>query len=151
MRKTYLGVIPNTHVRDFQRKKVYDAEEQCAFWQEGLKHPLLSSEEVAVLVKNISEWASIKQPDILYEPSHAFPIAYATADLLVLPFKRASSLPYICHEMAHVVNYNSTKEDHHGRNFTHTYLQIVKKFIGVLASRELKQAFKVQRVKYVRA
>ena len=32
MQKSWMGDIPNTHVRDYQRKKVYDAEDSCMFW-----------------------------------------------------------------------------------------------------------------------
>ena len=150
MSKSYLGKIPNTHVRDFQRQKVYDAEEQCGFWQEGLDNPPLRGAEIKLLVGKIAEWASIKQPKILYETSYNIPTAYATADALVLPFIRANSLPYICHEMAHVINYNSDNADHHGKYFTLTYLKLVKQFISSTASVELRIAFRKKRVQYAR-
>ena len=92
--KNYIGDIPNTHIRDFQRKKLYQAEEDC-----------------------------------LYPTS--------------------KSLPYICHEMSHVINYNDPdKADHHGANFAGTYLQVVKEFIGEEDYQELLNAFKHRKVKY---
>ena len=151
MSKNYIGTIPNIYVRDFQRQKVYDAEEQCLFWQEGLKNPPLSLKEVKSVVAEMSKWGWIKPPRILSTSLDKTPIAYATADLLVLPFERASSLPYICHEMAHVINYNSDNPDHHGSYFTLTYLNIVKQFISPTASIELRKAFQIKRVKYARA
>ena len=54
--KTYLGKIPNSHVRDFQRKKVYSAEATCKFWSEV---EILSLEEVKKLITDIAIWASI--------------------------------------------------------------------------------------------
>ena len=27
-----MGDIPNTHIRDYQRKRVYKAEDSCMFW-----------------------------------------------------------------------------------------------------------------------
>jgi len=149
--RSYLGDIPNAHVRDFQRQRVYNAEEQCNFWQDGLRNPPLGGDEVEALVAKIALWASIKQPNILYEAPSKIPIAYATHDSVVLPFDRASSLPYICHEMAHCINYNSDNADHHGRHFSLTYLNLVKQFISRTASVELRKAFRNNRVKYAKA
>ena len=153
--RSYLGDIPNAHVRDFQRQKVYDAEEQCNFWKEGIAKPPLSLDEVENVVIKMSDWASIQQPSILYETPLAYqsklPMAYATATALVLPFSKASTLPYLCHEMAHVINYNSENADHHGKHFTYVYLNLVKEFISPMAAVELRKSFKIKRVKYVRA
>ena len=49
--KSYLGNIPNPTLRDFQRKKLYQAEESCSFWNEI---QILSSFRVKHLVKKIS-------------------------------------------------------------------------------------------------
>ena len=58
----YLGSIPNAHIRDYQRKRVYDAEEQCMFWHDN---PEISQTKAEQLINSISTWAEIKQP-ILY-------------------------------------------------------------------------------------
>ena len=149
MRYSYLGDIPNVHVRDYQRKKVYDAEEQCLFWKDGIVE-LLSLSEMKQLVSDISHWASITPPEIQIQHT-SIPTAYATADAVVLPFDKAHSKPFICHEMAHVINYQNGPADHHGPNFTGTYLSVVKNFIGRNASTELCKSFKLKRVKYVGA
>ena len=78
----------------------------------------------------------------------AIPTAYATPKEIVLPFPICLSIPYICHEMAHVVNYQLWPVDHHGPNFSTTYLRIVKKFMGTEAFIELRKAFETTRVRY---
>ena len=152
MAKSYLGEIPNVHIRDFQRAKVYRAEEQCTFWKDGMQN-ILSKGDVLRIVQTIAHWANIDCPTIIYpeynDTSYNNTPAFATADSLVLPFARANSLPFICHEMAHVINYNSENADHHGAYFVTTYLNVVKQFIGKDASNELKKSFKSKHVKYI--
>ena len=151
MAKSYLGEIPNVHIRDFQRAKVYRAEEQCTFWKDGMQN-ILSKGDVLRIVQTIAHWANIDCPTIIYpeynDTSYNNTPAFATADSLVLPFARANSLPFICHEMAHVINYNSENADHHVKYFTTTYLEVVKKVLGVSAFRELKNSFDRFGVKY---
>ena len=136
--KGYVGNIPNTHIKDYQRRRVYQAEEQCSFWDSP---KILSSEETKTLIVTISKWAGIHPPTIEVGDTGKIPIAYATQDTIVLPFPIAKSIPFICHEMAHVINYNSDNADHHGVNFCATYLKIVKEFIGELEYKSLQVAF----------
>ena len=126
MGKSYIGNIPNTHVRDFQRKRLYQAEESCPFWK-PLRFKFLSTKETKTLIKGISNWAEIPIP--------------------TLPISRTA--PYIAHEMAHVVNYNTSGADHHGPNFTTIYLQVVEKFLGVEAKQELQESFNQNKVRYL--
>jgi len=140
----YLGTIPNSDVRDFQRKRLYEAEEGCSFWKALQILPL---QEVEELVYNISKSFVITTPELITE-GHAIPTAYATPKEIVLPFPICLSIPYICHEMAHVVNYQLGPVDHHGPNFSTTYLRIVKKFMGTEAFIELRKAFETTRVRY---
>ena len=137
-----MGDIPNTHVRDYQRKRVFQAEDSCMFWGDT---DILTWEQVQNLIQTISEWAEISPPSLL-EEGHL--IAYATADTISLPFPIAKTLPYICHEMSHVINYNGTDADHHGKHFAGKYLEVVKEFIGSGAYKDLKRAFKVYGVGY---
>ena len=51
MGKSYIGDIPNTHIRDFQRKRLYQAEEQCGFWN---TLDVLSIEEIEDLRSDAS-------------------------------------------------------------------------------------------------
>jgi len=145
----YVDSIPNTHIRDFQRKKVYDAEEKCAFWNSIDVLPL---EEVQELIISISNWAGIKVPKLdTGDPKTKQDIltAYATKDSISLPFPIAKTVPMICHEMAHVINYQDiSKADHHGQNFASVYLQIVREFSSPRNYLELRKAFDSSCVRY---
>ena len=138
-----MGNIPNTHVRDFQRKMVYRAEEKCGFWN---IITVLNIQQVELLVKLISEWSEIPRPEII-EDGHQ--MVFATQDTIVLPYPVSKTIPYILHEMSHVINYNSDNADHHGKHFTTTYLSVVKEFKGKDAYLELKQSFEKHKVKYL--
>ena len=140
----YIGDIPNPNVRDFQRKRVYDAEEACSFWNTLKTLPL---KEVEELVENISRSFIIKTPVLITE-GHAIPTAYATPKEIVLPFPICLSLPFICHEIAHVINYQHGPADHHGPHFATVYLQVVKKFMGQKAYSELLYNFADKKIKY---
>ena len=143
MIKNYIGDIPNTHIRDFQRKKLYQAEEDCLFWNNV---HILPNDKVIDLIRTISKFFNIKTP-IIATTGHE--LVYATQDLISIPYPTSKSLPYICHEMSHVINYNDPdKADHHGANFAGTYLQVVKEFIGEEDYQELLNAFKHRKVKY---
>ena len=74
--KSYIGNIPNTHIRDFQRKRLYQAEEQCSFWN---NISILSSPEVISLIQNISKSFNIKTPVII---TTGHELVYATQDLI---------------------------------------------------------------------
>ena len=141
---SYIGNIPNAHIRDHQRKRLYESEEECSFWNDIT---VLSINNIKHLVGSISAWAEIKTPTIILE-GHTY--VYATQDTIVLPYTRAQTLPFICHEMSHVINYNSIDADHHGRNFASTYLKVVRQFIGLTSYRELLGSFRKHRVKYRR-
>ena len=133
-KKTYNPFnIPNYTVRDFQRKKVYTAEEGCSFWKEPL---FLTPQEVVDIIEAISKWANINQPRSCFEEATAelaIPVpsgaAFAAPDLIFLP-TFAWNKPFICHEMAHVISYQKGPNDHHGPNFVKVYLAIIKSFMG---------------------
>jgi len=148
MKISYLGDIPNPTLRDFQRQKLYHAEASCSFWN---NLTILSSYKVTGIVKDISFWANITLPKLSFPTlKNGRYIAYATASELVLPFPLAKSVPFICHEMSHVINYQRGPDvaDHHGPNFATAYLEVVCKFIGMTEYGELKEAFKQHKVKY---
>tara|TARA_Y100001951_G_scaffold104947_1_gene118764 strand:- start:2611 stop:3066 length:456 start_codon:yes stop_codon:yes gene_type:complete len=145
MALTHIGDIPNLHVRDFQRKRVYDSELSCSFWDNVSILPL---EEIEQLITDISVWADIKQPTLSVQGHEDMLVAYATATEIVLPFPITQSKPFICHEMSHVINYQLGPADHHGPNFAKTYLEVVRNFIGKEAYDELKRAFDHLRVRY---
>jgi len=157
MGATYLGSIPNAHIRDYQRQKVYDAEEQCMFWH---TNPEISQTEVIHLIQSISTWADIKQPTLYTGNKRTIPrhirkrlakyIAYATPNYIAIPSSVVKRTPFVCHEMAHVINYQKGPADHHGPNFTNTYLQLVGKFIGINEEQELRQSFDKKKVNYFR-
>ena len=145
MGKSWIGNIPNTHVRDFQRKRLYNAEDTCSFMKQL---EVLSYADVVNLVVRISDWAGIPVPSVI-EEGHT--LAYATADEIVLPYPITKSVPYIVHEMSHVINYNSTDADHHGEHFASTYLEVVNTFIGRNAYYELRDSFDKYKVRYLTA
>ena len=145
MAKTHIGNIPNLHVRDFQRKRVYDSELECSFWDNVSILPL---EEIEKLILDISIWADIEKPELSVQGHEDMPVAYATPTEIVLPFPITQSKPFICHEMSHVINYQLGPADHHGPNFAKTYLEVVRNFIGKEAYDELKRAFDHLRVRY---
>ena len=149
MAKSYIGNIPNTHVRDFQRKRLYEAEDACAFWK-PLVFKFLTTKETKKLIKGISDWAEIPVPTLISNQGklNMRQSIYATSDIISLPFPLSRTAPYIAHEMAHVVNYNSAKADHHGPNFSKIYLQVVKEFIGIEAEQELQDSFNQNKVRY---
>lgn len=144
MQKSWMGDIPNTHVRDYQRKRLYDAEDSCMFWADS---QIMTREQVEDLVYTISQWAEIKPPEII-EDGHE--IVYATKDKISFTFPSLKTLPFICHEMSHVINYNGTEADHHGKNFAATYLEVVKQFINHSAYKDLKRSFDKYNVKYLK-
>ena len=145
MVRTHIGNIPNLHVRDFQRKRVYDAELNCIFWD---NISILPIEEIETLITDISLWANIAKPMLSVQGHEDMQVAYATPDEIVLPFPVTQSKPFICHEMAHVINYQLGPADHHGPNFAKVYLEVVNTFIGKEAYDELKKAFDHLRVRY---
>lgn len=143
MAKSWMGGdIPNTHIKDFQAKQIFQAEDSCMFWGDT---DILTWEQVQNIIQRISEWAEISPPTLL-EEGHL--IAYATADTISLPFPISKTLPYICHEMSHVINYNGTNADHHGKHFAGKYLEVVEEFIGSNAHQELTKAFRRYKVRY---
>ena len=141
--KAWLGDIPNTHIRDFQRKKVYDAEDKCEFWANPARLPIYSFRGK---ISQIADWAKVPVPTIL-EEGHDY--VYATPTQIVLPYPISKTMPFICHEMAHVINYNTKNADHHGKYFATVYLAIVKNFIGDEAYEDLRGEFRAKNVKYL--
>jgi len=147
MGSAYIGDIPNPHVRDFQRKKLYEAEVFTSFWS---SFKILSRPKVKHFVKEISDWAGIETPKVTYETSiKNGRVAFATMSSLVLPFPLARSIPYICHEMSHIVNYQRGPTDHHGPNYAKVNLEVVKEFISEDAKQELQTSFDEHKVKYL--
>ena len=142
---THIGDIPNLHVRDFQRKRVYNAELECSFWD---NISILPIEEIEQLITDISTWARIERPELSVQGHEDMLVAYATPTEIVLPFPITQSKPFICHEMSHVINYQLGPADHHGSNFAKVYLEVVNTFIGKEAYDELKTAFDHLRVRY---
>ena len=143
MQKSWVGDIPNTHVRDYQRKRLYDAEDSCMFWANT---EILTWKQVEAVIQRISEWAEINPPKIV-EDGHE--ITYATKDKISFTYPALKTLPFICHEMSHVINYNGSNADHHGKHFAGKYLEAVKEFIGSTAHKDLAKAFRRYKVNYI--
>ena len=141
--KTWLGDIHNTHIRDFQRKKVYDAEDLCKFWENPGRLPIYSFRGK---ISQIADWAKVPVPTIL-EEGHDY--VYATPTQIELPYPISKTMPFICHEMAHVINYNTKNADHHGKYFATVYLAIVKDFISEEAYKDLASNFRAKNVQHL--
>ena len=62
MQKSWMGDIPNTHVRDYQRKRLYDAEDSCMFLGNV---EILTREQVEDTIHRISQWAEITPPKLI--------------------------------------------------------------------------------------
>ena len=142
MQKSWVGDIPNTHVRDYQRKRLYQAEDSCMFWGNT---KVLTYEQTVNLISRVSSWAKIEPPNII-EDGH-YPM-YATPEKISFSYPSLKILPYIIHEMAHVINYNSENPDHHGKHFCGIYLELVKHFISEGSYKDLIKAFKRYKVEY---
>tara|TARA_Y100001951_G_scaffold68041_1_gene54951 strand:+ start:762 stop:1253 length:492 start_codon:yes stop_codon:yes gene_type:complete len=156
--KSYMGRIPNRHVRDFQRNTLYDAESKCSFWN---NFSILPIDDVHTLINDISKTFGIKKPIVKLSSCDFSQVAvndillvsgtepiYATQSKIVLPFPIAQSRPVICHEMSHVINYQLGPADHHGPNFAKVYLEVVHEFIGEEEYKELKHQFDLLGVRY---
>ena len=143
MQKSWMGDIPNTHLRDYQRKSLYKAEDSCMYCGET---KFLTVEQLQDTINQISEWANIESPALI-EDGHT--LAYATKDTISLPFPITKTMPYIVHEMTHVINYNGSNADHHGKHFAGKYLEVVKEFIGTTAHRDLRTAFLRYKVRFL--
>ena len=126
-----MGDIPNTHVRDYQRKRLYDAEDSCMFWG---NIEILTHKQVEDTIDKISQWAEIKSPTLI-EDGHT--LVYATKDTISLPFPIT------------VINYNGSNADHHGKHFAGKYLEAVKEFIGSEAHKDLVKAFRQYKVSHI--
>ena len=145
MALTHMGDIPNLHIRDFQRSRLYKAESTCHFWNNV---DFLSIDETIEVITKISDDASIDMPYIDLIGDENLPLVYATATDIVLPSSADRTLPCICHEMAHVINYQKGPADHHGPNFAKCYLELVHKWIGPVEYSELMKAFNSSKVHY---
>ena len=132
-----MGDIPNTHIRDYQRKRVYKAEDSCLFWGDT---QIMTREQVEDVVYKISQWAEIKPPKIT-EDGHE--ITYATKDKISFTYPALKTLPYICHEMSHVILYNwkHVKNDYHGPNFCYIYLELIAWVLGRDTRNKLRKLF----------
>ena len=143
MQKSWIGNIPNTHLRDYQRKKVYEAEADCSFWESPKTLIERSFREV---INQIADWGKIQVPKIITEGHE---LVYATPTEIVIPYPNTKNRPTVCHEMAHVINYNTLNADHHCKYFCGTYLLVVKNFISANAHLELVKAFEKYKVDYL--
>ena len=141
MQKNWIGNIPNANLKDYQRGRLYSAEEAC-LWGEL---EILSPKQVEDIIYKISQWAEINPPKLILEGNS---IAYATADTICLPITITRTMLFVAHEMSHVINYKGKNADHHGKYFAGTYLDLVKEFVAENTYYNLKKTFDFYKVKY---
>ena len=140
-------VVPNKDIEDYQCSILYKAEESCKFWDDV---SIIEDDYVLAVIGHISYRFNIITPKLfLLSESKKFGlIASATSASIILPFPAARCIQFICHEMAHVINYQVGEGDHHGPNFAGTYLKVINNFIGMDERTELINAFNRYGVKY---
>jgi hypothetical protein len=143
VQKNWIGNIPNANLKDYQRGRLYSAEEAC-LWGEL---EILSPKQVEDIIYKISQWAEINPPKLILEGNS---IAYATADTICLPIPITitRTMLFVAHEMSHVINYKGKNADHHGKYFAGTYLDVVKEFVAENTYYNLKKTFDFYKVKY---
>ena len=141
MQINWIGNIPNANLKDYQRGRLYSAEEAC-LWGEL---EILNPKQVEDVIYKISQWAEINPPKLILEGNS---IAYATADTICLPIPITRTMLFVAHEMSHVINYNGKNADHHGKYFAGTYLDVVKEFVAENTYYNLKKTFDFYKVKY---
>tara|TARA_E500000331_G_scaffold350594_1_gene395752 strand:+ start:668 stop:1096 length:429 start_codon:yes stop_codon:yes gene_type:complete len=142
VQKNWIGDIPNANVRDYQRKRLYNAEDSC-LWGDM---KIMTYKQVEELIYKISQWAEITPPRLITDENS---IAYATANIICLPSPITRTVLFVTHEMSHVINYKGKNPDHHGKHFAGTYLEVVKEFIGENTYNNLRKAFDLYKVKYL--
>ena len=123
--------------RDFQRRKVYNAEwatEACCFPIEKL-----TLDECKQLIEKASRFT--KGPRPIVKDGRGCRKARGSAWHIVLP-KWARTKWTVLHEYAHAVTtYN------HGPDFVKAYLKLVKRFIGRTEADILRMAFRQYKVR----
>ena len=115
----------------------------CSFWESP---KTLLEHSFRQVINQIADWGKIQVPKIITEGHE---LVYATPTEIVIPYPNTKNRPTVCHEMAHVINYNTLNADHHGKYFCGTYLLVVKNFISAHAHLELVKAFEKYKVDYL--
>jgi len=153
-------------MRDYQRKKVYTAEQE---WDNPLAYQTeewltqnlykyeypyenslavqrtlpfyeaLDEVEVGNLVRYMSDSWDISCPRINFQ-GNKLKIALGYADYIDLP-EWAMNVAVICHEMAHVITEQRCMFDAHGPIFCGVFVELVHEFMGVENGRDLQWAF----------
>lgn len=135
-------------MRDTQRKRLYDAERE-AIWDMGRKLPQVEECERYVARVLASKWWMDRCPVRCIQIKDGRGCRWATmrGRVIVLP-KWARKELVVLHELGHVLTYQGARTASHGREFAAAYLGLVQRFMGGMAARELKAAFKRHRVRY---
>jgi len=158
-------------MRDYQRKKVYTAEEewdnplalQTEEWRQEHLYPYsypysnssylqkilpfyeaLDVVDVETLVYNISDSWNISCPSINFQGEQQ-KAALACTDYIDLP-KWAMTPSVICHEMAHIVTQQKCMFDGHGPVFCGIFVELVHEFMGQEYGTDLQWAFALNSV-----
>lgn len=136
--------------RDFQKSKVYRAEDSIISYDGDMTFP-----EVHDFLRSIisSRWWRNRYPGITEfvvinrgAKVTAYGSLYRGKAQVELP-RWAWQHLVILHELTHALT--RSKAPWHGREFCSIYLQLIKHFISWLVWREMKEAFKQEGVKYV--
>lgn len=141
--------------RDFQRKRVYDAEEIL----KDRSRRFETVEEIEAYTKKITRsrwfkkrWPRLKRLDIWNGRANSRGLgSYRGLGWGVLRLPRWCRWEsYILHELAHVVTGTQYKfVPFHGREFCKNYLALIGRWMGKEAAKDLRQSFREHRVKWV--
>ena len=158
-------------MRDYQRKKVYTAEQEwdnpladkTNEWLDKNLYPysypydhspriqkvlpfyeVLDGYEVVDLIEDMSDSWGIAQPDVNFQDNTP-KVAQAHTDYIDLP-KWAMNITVVCHEMAHIITQQKCVFDGHGPIFCGIFVELVHEFMGVENGRDLQWAFELNSV-----
>jgi hypothetical protein len=150
-------VIKNRMIRDYQRTKVYTAENTAlGFYKDTMTFEeavevslrLLNSNMVADMINDLEHVTPPCEVFEIRSGDKRSTCACANSEYMRLP-KGTRNLPTICHELAHVLTIDNSTEPnyaYHGEEFCEVYLKLVQKFIGDDAHTDLLAAFIIHNV-----
>jgi len=128
--------------RDFQRKKIYKAENaamRCCYPVDRLE-----LDECRQLVSRACKFLGLTTSPLVTD-GRGTKRASGTMSKINLP-KWARNKWIVLHEVAHACTPRSYPA--HGREFASTYLKLVRRFIGKIEAQILRDAFRQYKAKY---
>jgi predicted SprT family Zn-dependent metalloprotease len=138
-------------MRDFQKQRLYDAENDTLMWEQKFSDHMNKEETVAFVDKiACSQWwrnrGGRHKVEIYIGRAHCR--GHALPEYISLPTWACFPM-YILHELTHLLLYDQTgTEMHHTRPFCKMYLQMLKHWLGTNAEVDMRACFRKHKVKY---